>query len=136
MSMASMIPYSFKYIYFLYVLFYNCYEQSIIPTTWQRGIKNLVPKDNTLDPKDPLNYRGITLACSMYKLYYNILNSHLAKWTEVNGLIVDGQNGFRPGRSCIDQISTLTNIVETRNNMKKSTFTAFIDFSKAFDRIN
>ncbi len=122
--------------HFLYVLFYNCYEHNIISTTWLRGIINPVPKDNTLNPRDPLNYRGITLACSMYKLYCNILNSHLAKWAVVNGLIVDGQNGFRPGRSCIDQIRTPTNIVETRKNMKKSTFTAFIDFSKAFDRIN
>ncbi len=65
-----------------------------------------------------------------------ILISHPAKWTEVNYLIVDGQNSFRPGRSCIDQISTLTNTVETRKNMNKSTFTAFIDFSKGFERIN
>ncbi len=83
-----------------------------------------------------MNYRSITLACSLYKLYCNILNSHLAKWADVNGLIIDGQNSFIPGQSCIDQISTLTNIMETRKNMKKSTFTAFIDFSKAFDSIN
>ncbi len=60
----------------------------------------------------------------------------MAKWADITGLKVDGQNGFRPGRSCIDQISTLTNIVEARKYMKKATFTAFIGFSKAFDRIN
>ncbi len=82
--------------HFLCVPFYSCYEHSITPTTFLRRIINSVPKYNTLDPRNPLNYRGITLACSMYKLYCNILNSHLAKWAEVNGLIADGQNGFRP----------------------------------------
>ena len=46
------------------------------------------------------------------------------------------QNGFRKGRNTIDHISTLTSIVETRKLKGKSTFTAFIDFKKAYDSIN
>ncbi len=72
----------------------------------------------------------------MYKLYYGVLNSRLVGWAEVNGLMEDEQNGFRADRSCVDHLSSLTNIIETRKLLKQSTFTAFIDFSKAFDRIN
>ncbi len=36
---------------------------------WIKGIINPIPKDNTLNPRDPMSYRGITMACAMYKLY-------------------------------------------------------------------
>ncbi len=48
----------------------------------------MVPMDNNLDLRDPLKDRGFTLDGRMYNLYFNILNSHLTKWAEVNGLIV------------------------------------------------
>jgi hypothetical protein len=61
------------------------------------------------DPRDPSCYRGIALPCVSYKLYCNILNERLAQWVDDNNLLVDEQNGFRKGRSTIDQLSTLTN---------------------------
>lgn len=36
----------------------------------------------------------------------------------------------------MDQISSLTNIIDTRKKGKQSTFCAFIDFRKAFDSVN
>lgn len=121
---------------YLHQLFYKCYETGIIPSLWMRGIIHPIPKDSTLDARDPMNYRGITLACSTYKLYCHILNNRLVEFSERNKLICDEQNGFRPERGCLDQLSTLTNVIETRKQMKKSTFALFVDFSKAFDRID
>ena len=72
----------------------------------------------------------------MYKLYCSVLNERLYEWTNVNNIIPDEQNGFRKKRSCIDHVSTLTSIIDTRRKLRKSTYTAFIDFSKAFDRVN
>jgi hypothetical protein len=51
-------------------------------------------------------------------------------------MLEDEQNGFRKRRSTIDQLSTLTNIVETRLKSKRSTFVAYINFSKAYDSVN
>ena len=50
-------------------------------------------------------------------------------------LLSDEQNGFRKSRSTLDHLSTLTSLIETRKAMKKDTFVAFIDFSKAYDSI-
>ncbi len=36
----------------------------------------------------------------------------------------------------VDHLSSLTSIIETRKLQKKDIFTAFIDFSKAYDRID
>lgn len=88
------------------------------------------------DPRDPLSYRGIALACVSYKLYCNILNERLVQWIDDNNILVDEQNGFRQNRSTIDQLSSLTNIIEVRKKLRKSTFCAFIDFKKAYDTIN
>ncbi len=72
----------------------------------------------------------------MYKVYCGVLNNRLTVWAEKNNLIHDEQNGFRKGRSTIDQVSTFTSIVETRKLKKQQTYTAFVDFSKAYDRID
>ena len=70
----------------------------------------------------------------MYKLYCQILNHRLTAWSEANNVLCDEQNGFRPGRC--DHSSNFTNVLENRLNKKLSTFAAFIDFSKAYDRID
>lgn len=50
--------------------------------------------------------------------------------------IAEGQNGFRPGRSTLEHILALTCAAQCRSKLGKSTLTAFIDFQKAYDRIN
>ena len=121
---------------FLHVLFNICFEKGIIPSSWNKCIINPIPKSSTNDPRDPMSYRGIALASSMYKLYCSVLNTRISSWCEENDKIVDEQNGFRKSRSTSDHISTLTNIVETRKKRKLSTYCAFIDFRKAYDCIS
>ena len=123
---------------FLHILFNVCFDKGIVPSAWSKCIINPIPKSSTTDPRDPLSYRGIALASTMYKLYCSIINTcnRLSSWCEANGKIVDEQNGFRESRSTTDQVSTLTNIIDSRKKRKLSTFCAFIDFRKAYDCIN
>ena len=51
-------------------------------------------------------------------------------------MLCDEKNGFRKGRSTIDHVSSLTNIIETRKKHKLATFCEFIDFRKASDFID
>jgi len=46
------------------------------------------------------------------------------------------QAGFRPYRSCIDQINTLQIITEQCIEWSFRLYTVFIDFEKTFDSIN
>jgi hypothetical protein len=46
------------------------------------------------------------------------------------------QAGFRPYRSCIDQISTLRIIVEQSIEWQSALYLVFVDYEKAFDSIN
>ena len=120
----------------LLALLNKCFTTGIIPTAWKQGIINPIPKSTTTDRRDPLNYRGITLTSSVYKLYCIVLNNRLSNWENEHSVIADNQNGFRKQRSTIDHISSLTSIIETRKLHKKATFAAFIDFKKAYDSID
>ena len=51
-------------------------------------------------------------------------------------LISEEQNGFRKLRSCNDHIFVLTSIIRNRIFNNKSTYAAFIDMEKAFDKID
>ena len=123
-------------IYFLHSLFNVCFDTGSVPSTWQYGFITPILKCSNFDKRDPSNYRGITVTSAIYKAYCSVLNNRLTKWVETNNILSDTQNGFRPQRSTIDQLSTLTNIVDARKKSKKDTFVAYVDFSKAYDRIN
>ncbi|CAG2233157.1 unnamed protein product [Mytilus edulis] len=117
-------------------VFNICFDSGKVPAMWSKGIITPIPKSSTSDPRDPLSYRGITLAPVSYKLYCGVLNSRLTYKLDDIDFLCDEQNGFRKGRSTVDHLSTLATIIETRKLRKQSTYVAFIDFKKAYDWIN
>ena len=117
--------------------FFNCcFNSGSIPDIWSRGIINPILKDPNSDTRNPHNYRGITITSAVYKLFCSILNSRLSNLLEMNHGLCEEQNGFRIGRSTGDHLSSLSLTVETRMKRKLDSFAIFIDFSKAYDRIN
>ena len=58
------------------------------------------------------------------------------KYCDFNSVLVDKQNGFRRDRSCNDHIFVYPVLSRTIFQRKKSTFCAFVDMVKAFDKIN
>lgn len=57
------------YINVLHKLFNLCFKTGKVPSMWNRGIITPIPKCSTSDPRDPLSYRGITLAPFAYKVF-------------------------------------------------------------------
>ena len=121
---------------FLTSLFQYCFRHKVVPSQWNKCIINPIPKGSGVDPRSPLEYRGITITSAVVKLYCDILNVRLSMWTEANNVLSDTQNGFRRDRNCQDHLFTLSSIIETRLKTKKDTVACFIDMRKAFDRIN
>ena len=120
----------------LFYLLYVCFDQGFIPTTWCKSIITPIPKSPKDDPKVPLNYRGISLLSTVYKLYSYVLNNRLVNFLEQNNLLEEEQNGFRKGRACLDHIYTVSTVVRNRLKSRKHTFGCFIDFQKAFDLVS
>ena len=67
------------------------------------------------------------------KMYTALVGSRVGGFLEANELLVDEQNGFRPGRSCVDHIFALHDLLRIRKSKGMETFCTFIDFQKAFD---
>jgi hypothetical protein len=116
----------------LHKMFLLYFDTHIIPSIWRKAIICPILKDNTLDPRIPLNYRGISLQCVVAKIYSSVLNNRLLAYLENNELLVDEQNGFRKDRSCLDHVFTLNSVTQNEN----STFVVFIDLQKAFDSVD
>jgi hypothetical protein len=88
------------------------------------------------DPHVPLNYRGISLLSSIYKIYTSVLSNRISAVCENNNVLVDEQNSSRSGHCCIDHLFVLTSVIRNCINHNLSTFAAFINFQKAFDFID
>lgn len=58
----------------LHGLFRKCFQDSIIPSVWNKSIIKPIPKSAKADPRFPLNYRGVSLISTVYKLYSGVLS--------------------------------------------------------------
>ena len=114
----------------------TCFDKGIAPAMWAKSIITPIPKDKSKCIYTPLNYRGISLLCTMSKVYSSILSMRINHYCDVLDLIVDEQNGFRHSRSCVDHIFSLTTIIRNYISSKQSIYCAFIDLKKAFDCVN
>ena len=74
----------------LTVLFIKCLDLGITPDIWKQSIISPVPTSSTSDIRDPLPYRGISLAPVTYKMCSYILNCIFSSWEEENGILHGG----------------------------------------------
>ena len=93
-----------------------------------------IPKKGDLFDLD--NYRGIAIGSALAKLYCLILLNRLDGRSSVRP-ISPNQIGFEKGHRTSDHVFVLTTIVNKFLKVKKERlFVAFIDFRKAYDKIN
>ena len=90
-----------------------------MPRQWREGfVVNLIKKG---DREDFGNYRGITLLSVVGKVFCKILN-RLIKCLNKEGVLHEGQTGFRINRICIDNnIYTLNELIQGRLKKDKQT---------------
>jgi hypothetical protein len=87
------------------------------------------------DQTEPGNYRPITLGSSIDKLYNSVLNARLMACLEETGGLHEAQQGFRPGRSAVDNVFMLRACLDARLQAKLNTYILFLDIEKAYDRV-
>ena len=101
-------------------LFNLVWDGEYTPIYWREGL--IVSLFKKGDREDPGNYRGITLLNVVGKLYSWVMNNRLLKHLELNHLLHEGQGGFRMGRSSIDNIFSLSELIQGRIREGNSTF--------------
>ena len=102
------------------------------PRQWITNVIIPLPKKGDLSMMT--NYRGISLMSIAAKVYNKILLNRIRP--HVDPLLRRNQAGFRPGRSCAQQIHILRRIMEGFKEYQLPLTVTFVDFKKAFDSIN
>ena len=64
------------------------------------------------------------------KLHSRVIDNHLLRYLESKHKLHEGQGGFRYGRSCIDHIFSLNELIQANLKVVKSTYTFFLTLRK------
>ena len=118
-------------------LFNRSWSSHTFPSCWKPT--TIIPIHKPGKPtSSPSSFRPISLTSCIFKLFECLILSRLTFHLESNHLLSTCQAGFRPGRSSLDQILTLSQSIWDGFQKKKPpdrTILASVDFSKAFDSV-
>ena len=113
-------------------LFKIIWDKESKPEDWEIAV--MIPIHKRGDKLDCSNYRGISVLAVAYKILTKIIYNRLLKYTE--DIIGEYQCGFRPGRSTIDHIFSIRQILEKCYEYNVNHEHLFIDFRQAYDSIH
>ena len=84
----------------------------------------------------PENYRPISLTSHIIKTFERIVRDKLVEYLESNNLLNCSQHGFRHGRSCLSELLAHYNDLLTNLNQGDDIDVIYLDFAKAFDKVD
>ena len=116
----------------LHDLFCEIWVTETVPADWRRGLIVKIAKKGNLTKCG--NWRGITLMSVSAKVMGKVLIRRISGG--VDAKLRKEQAGFRKGRSTIEQIFVLKNIVEQAVECNSSLYVCFVDYEKAFDSVH
>ncbi|CAH8452827.1 unnamed protein product [Dicrocoelium dendriticum] len=118
----------------LTIFFQRCVNEMHVLMMWKHGI--IMPSYTSGSRAEPANYRPITLPLGISKVMESIVAEALMGYLENNKILVPEQHEFRQKRFCT------TNLLIARASWTESVDAgvgvdaAYLDFSKAFDRMD
>ena len=119
----------------LQTLFNNILLTEMTPSSWSEAILVLFHKKGSKN--EPGNYRGIALTNTISKIFTHILHERLFAWANKVNVLPESQGGFRPKRSCLENIYILQSVIHLKLRLDKGhAYAIFIDFKRAFDSIS
>ena len=113
-------------------IFQRIWDEEDTPDDWKTGTIIKLPKKGDLGNCN--NWQGITLLSMTCKIFSRIILKRISAATDT--ILRQEQTGFRRGKSCIDHIFTLRQILEQSTEWNSMIYIAFIDFEKVFDSLH
>ena len=82
------------------------------------------------------NYRPVSLTSHVIKVFERVIQKKVLHYLESNKLLSCNQHGFRKGCSCLSELLAHFNEIYENLGNKLDTDTIYLDFSKAFDKVD
>ena len=123
---------SVKLALHIHLLFNSLIQHGTIVSDFSKGVITPVIKDSEGDFSSCSNYRAITLGNLFSKLMEIAIDIKIEPFLHTDWL----QFGFKKRTSTSHALFTLKKTVDYFTNRKSDVFVAFLDCSKAFDRIS
>ena len=119
----------------LKIIFEESLEKGIFPDIWKKG--NIIPAHKKEDKTLITNYRPISLLPIFEKIFERVIYNSLFNCFLSNKPFTPYQSGFLPGDSCIAELLSITQEIQTAfdENPTVDVKGAFLDISKAFDKV-
>lgn len=118
----------------LAMIFNASLQSGVFPDSYKLANITPIVKARDGDSTSPANYRPVSLTPIVSKLLEQIVSARLHKSSVLNQLH-DQQFGFRSNRSTSQLLSLAVNDWQLSRDRGDTTAVAYIDLSKAFDRV-
>lgn len=121
---------------FLYKIFHDILSGAAIPVSWKKSEVCLIPKVS-IDELSPETFRPITLLPCVAKILESVVFDLIKTFVHDKKLDIVHclQGGFQEGRSAIDQVWILRQVLEHQGVLRSDTCIAFLDIKKAYDTV-
>ena len=110
----------------------SCLRRLKISKIWRRALVVAIPKP-TKPVGDPKSYRPISLLCVPYKILERLIYARVEPL--IDPLLPKEQDGFRRGKSTVDQVVLLTKNIEVSFETKKKAGAVFVNLTAAYDTV-
>ncbi|CAL4073588.1 unnamed protein product, partial [Meganyctiphanes norvegica] len=85
---------------------------------------------------EPKSYRPVSLTSHIIKAFERIVRTAIVTYLEENNLLPKNQHGFISGRSTLSQLLNHVEDIIRAWEDGKATDTIYLDFAKAFDKVD
>lgn len=110
-------------------IFNQIFKKAILPDQWREYQVIFIDKPG----KEKV--RPISLSSCMGKILERIITERLNWWAKNRGKINKKQNGFRRGKSCMENLVQLISDVKIGKFNNINTMAEFLDISSAYDNV-
>ena len=98
--------------------------------------QNITPVFKKGSKAAPENYRPISLTSHIIKIFGRVVRKKMVAHLTANEILCKNQHAFQKGRSCLTQLLAHLDII-IRNALEgNDTDSIYLDFSKAFDKVD
>ena len=97
---------------------------------------NIIPIHKGKSRAVPANYRPVALTSHLIKLFEKVVRKKIVAHLEKHNLLNPTQHGFRQGRSCLSQLISHFDKITTLLENQHAVDVIYLDFAKAFDKVD